>query len=143
MHALQLPCNLLAARPSCYRLGSCAQDDWNNFLWNVVMLAMGGSALGEAVKSSGLLADIAHAIEDAVRSYSIWQAGGPLCSPLAALFVEPLFFLFVFVPLTIVLGLATTLSICWPPLSVSLSSTLHAAASTHAAHCCAARRPAV
>ncbi len=25
-----------------------AQDDFNNFLWNVVMLAMGGSALGAA-----------------------------------------------------------------------------------------------
>ena len=30
------------------------------------MLAMGGSALGEAVKSSGLLESIAHSIEDVV-----------------------------------------------------------------------------
>ena len=29
------------------------QDDFNGFLWNVVMLAMGGLALGEAVTSSG------------------------------------------------------------------------------------------
>ena len=35
-----------------------AQDDFNSFLWNVVMLAMGGSVLGEAVKSSGLLLTI-------------------------------------------------------------------------------------
>lgn len=40
------------------------QDDFNNQLWNVVMLAMGGSALGEAVTSSGLLAAIAHGIEE-------------------------------------------------------------------------------
>ena len=38
-----------------------AQDDFNSFLWNVVMLAMGGSALGEAVKSSGLLLSITQA----------------------------------------------------------------------------------
>ncbi len=45
---------------------SLTQDDFNNQLWNVVMLAMGGSALGEAVKSSGLLESIAHSIEDVV-----------------------------------------------------------------------------
>lgn len=39
----------------------CAQDDFNSFLWNVVMLAMGGSVLGEAVKSSGLLLTITRA----------------------------------------------------------------------------------
>lgn len=32
------------------------------FLWNVVMLAMGGLGLGEAVKSSGLLQAIAQEI---------------------------------------------------------------------------------
>ena len=40
---------------------ACAQDDFNSFLWNVVMLAMGGSVLGEAVKSSGLLLSITQA----------------------------------------------------------------------------------
>jgi di/tricarboxylate transporter len=39
--------------------GVLTKDDFNGFLWNVVMLAMGGLALGEAVKSSGLLATIA------------------------------------------------------------------------------------
>ena len=39
--------------------GFClVQDDWNSLLWNVVMLAMGGLALGEAVTSSGLLLEI-------------------------------------------------------------------------------------
>lgn len=39
--------------------GALGKDDFNGFLWNVVMLAMGGLALGEAVKSSGLLMDVA------------------------------------------------------------------------------------
>ncbi len=41
------------------------------------MLAMGGSALGEAVSSSGLLASIAHSIQDLVQACSIWQARAP------------------------------------------------------------------
>jgi di/tricarboxylate transporter len=35
-----------------------SKDDFNGFLWNVVMLAMGGLALGQAVQSSGLLLSI-------------------------------------------------------------------------------------
>ncbi|KAG1681509.1 hypothetical protein FOA52_014015 [Chlamydomonas sp. UWO 241] len=42
-----------------FGFGVLDKDDFNGFLWNVVMLAMGGLALGEAVKSSGLLAAIA------------------------------------------------------------------------------------
>lgn len=42
-----------------FGFGALNKDDFNGFLWNVVMLAMGGLALGEAVKSSGLLVDIA------------------------------------------------------------------------------------
>jgi len=49
------------------------QDDFNNQLWNVVMLAMGGSALGEAVKSSGLLKAIAHGIQDLIVDYGTWE----------------------------------------------------------------------
>lgn len=37
------------------------------------MLAMGGSALGEAVKSSGLLDSIAHSIEHLVADWGVWQ----------------------------------------------------------------------
>ena len=66
------------------------QDDFNNQLWNVVMLAMGGSALGEAVSSSGLLADIAQRIQDGVQGYGTWQVGAgshacmASCAPVAA-----------------------------------------------------------
>ncbi len=35
--------------------GILGKDDFNGFMWNIVILAMGGSALGEAVESSGLL----------------------------------------------------------------------------------------
>ncbi|KAJ3327405.1 low-affinity phosphate transporter [Blyttiomyces sp. JEL0837] len=41
-----------------YGTGILSKDDWNNQLWTVVMLAMGGIALGKAVDSSGLLANI-------------------------------------------------------------------------------------
>ena len=33
----------------------CSQDDFEQFLWSVVFLAMGGIALGKGVTSSGLL----------------------------------------------------------------------------------------
>ncbi|KAJ3023248.1 low-affinity phosphate transporter [Thoreauomyces humboldtii] len=41
-----------------YGAGVLTKDDWNSMLWSVVMLAMGGIALGKAVDSSGLLAEI-------------------------------------------------------------------------------------
>ncbi|KAI8614770.1 Sodium:sulfate symporter transmembrane region-domain-containing protein [Chytriomyces sp. MP71] len=39
-----------------YGTGVLSKDDWNQQLWHVVMLAMGGICLGKAVDSSGLLA---------------------------------------------------------------------------------------
>jgi len=35
-----------------FGFGVLNKDDFNGFLWNVVMLAMGGSALGESVGAS-------------------------------------------------------------------------------------------
>ncbi|GJJ72665.1 phosphate transporter [Entomortierella parvispora] len=52
--------------------GLLNKEDFNNFLWTVIMLAMGGIALGSAVESSGLLDTIAHHIQDAVSSLSMW-----------------------------------------------------------------------
>ncbi|PJF16540.1 putative SPX domain-containing protein, partial [Paramicrosporidium saccamoebae] len=46
--------------------GMLNKDDFNSFPWTVVMLAMGGGALGEAVKSSGFLSWIA----DTLTSYA-------------------------------------------------------------------------
>ncbi|KAI9290110.1 SPX domain-containing protein [Umbelopsis sp. AD052] len=47
--------------------GILAKDDLNAFLWSVVVLAQGGSALGNAVNSSGLLQYIAMSIKDGVE----------------------------------------------------------------------------
>ncbi|KAG0208567.1 low-affinity phosphate transporter [Mortierella sp. NVP41] len=52
--------------------GLLNKEDFNNFLWTVIMLAMGGIALGKAVDSSGLLDTIAHYIQDAVAGLSLW-----------------------------------------------------------------------
>ncbi|KAG0052328.1 low-affinity phosphate transporter [Gryganskiella cystojenkinii] len=52
--------------------GLLNKEDFNNFLWTVIMLAMGGIALGKAVDSSGLLDTIAHHIQDAVSGLSLW-----------------------------------------------------------------------
>jgi anion transporter len=60
--------------------GVLSKDDFNGFLWNVVMLAMGGSALGEAVRSSGLLTSIAAAISGVVRGYGLWQVCAAFCA---------------------------------------------------------------
>jgi phosphate transporter len=53
--------------------GLLTKDDFNNFLWNVIMLAMGGIALGKAVESSGLLHTIAQGIEHWVTGFSVFQ----------------------------------------------------------------------
>lgn len=44
------------------------------------MLAMGGSALGEAVKSSGLLKAIAHGIQDVIVEWGTWQVLAIFCA---------------------------------------------------------------
>lgn len=58
--------------------GTLSKQDLNNFLWSVVILAMGGLVLGEAVKTSGLLDVIAENIADGIEyhSLSLW---GTLC----------------------------------------------------------------
>ncbi|CAL8461976.1 g1507 [Coccomyxa elongata] len=63
-----------------FGFGLLSKDDFNNQLWNVVMLAMGGSALGEAVKSSGLLESIAHSIENVVAGMGLWAVFSIFCA---------------------------------------------------------------
>ncbi|CAO3686385.1 unnamed protein product [Rhizopus stolonifer] len=53
--------------------GLLTKDDFNSFLWNVIVLAMGGIALGKAVESSGLLNTIASQIEVLVTGLSAFQ----------------------------------------------------------------------
>jgi phosphate transporter len=51
--------------------GVLKKEDFNNFLWTVIMLAMGGLALGEAVNSSGLLEAIAIVVKAQVTGYGL------------------------------------------------------------------------
>ncbi|KAF9949116.1 low-affinity phosphate transporter [Mortierella alpina] len=47
--------------------GILTKEDFNNFLWTVIILAMGGIALGKAVESSGLLHMIAVQVQGYVK----------------------------------------------------------------------------
>ena len=53
--------------------GLLNKDDFNNFLWNVIMLAMGGIAMGKAVDSSGLLHTVAIYIQQYVQGMSAFE----------------------------------------------------------------------
>jgi phosphate transporter len=66
---------VLALIPVVVFFGSelLTKEDFNNFLWTVVVLAMGGIALGQAVSSSGLLATIADHIRQMVADKSTWM----------------------------------------------------------------------
>ncbi|CEP64401.1 SPX domain-containing inorganic phosphate transporter LALA0_S11e03290g [Lachancea lanzarotensis] len=52
--------------------GLLSTQDINNFPWSIVILAMGGIALGGAVQSSGLLATIAGALQRRVMDFPIY-----------------------------------------------------------------------
>ncbi|KAL9577038.1 MAG: hypothetical protein Q9212_006631 [Teloschistes hypoglaucus] len=52
--------------------GILTKEDFNNFLWTIVILAAGGLSLGKAVSSSGLLHTIATAITLKVEGMSLY-----------------------------------------------------------------------
>ena len=52
--------------------GILTKEDFNNFLWTIIILAAGGLSLGKAVNSSGLLHTIAGAITDEVEGMSLY-----------------------------------------------------------------------
>ena len=52
--------------------GILTKEDFNNFLWTIIILAAGGLSLGKAVSSSGLLHTIAKGITDKVEHLSIY-----------------------------------------------------------------------
>ena len=52
--------------------GILTKEDFNNFLWTIIILAAGGLSLGRAVSSSGLLHTIAKGITDRVDDLSIY-----------------------------------------------------------------------
>lgn len=53
--------------------GILTKEDFNNFLWTVIILAMGGIALGKAVDSSGLLHMIAVSVQGYVQGMSTFE----------------------------------------------------------------------
>ncbi|KAF1345455.1 SPX domain-containing protein [Delphinella strobiligena] len=52
--------------------GILTKEDFNNFLWTIIILAAGGLALGKAVNSSGLLHTIAEGITTRVEHLSLY-----------------------------------------------------------------------
>ncbi|OJD31762.1 spx domain-containing protein [Diplodia corticola] len=52
--------------------GILTKEDFNNFLWTIIILAAGGLALGKAVNSSGLLHTIANRITQGVEGMSLY-----------------------------------------------------------------------
>ena len=56
-----------------YGTGILTKDDWNSMLWSVVMLAMGGIALGKAVESSGLLHSLTTALAPKLQGISLFS----------------------------------------------------------------------
>ncbi|KAL7275052.1 low-affinity phosphate transporter [Rhizina undulata] len=52
--------------------GVLTKEDFNNFLWTIIILAAGGLSLGKAVDSSGLLHTIANAIKLEVEGMSLY-----------------------------------------------------------------------
>ncbi|KNE54972.1 divalent anion:Na+ symporter (DASS) family transporter [Allomyces macrogynus ATCC 38327] len=53
--------------------GILSKEDFNSFLWTVIMLAMGGIALGKAVENSGLLVVIATQVKVFTHGMSLWS----------------------------------------------------------------------
>lgn len=52
--------------------GLLTSEDFNNFMWTIVILAMGGTTLGKAVTSSGLLSTMAAIIKENVEDKPIF-----------------------------------------------------------------------
>jgi len=52
--------------------GILTKEDFNNFLWTIIILAAGGLSLGKAVNSSGLLRTLAEGITIQVQGLSLY-----------------------------------------------------------------------
>ena len=53
--------------------GILTKEDFNNFLWTIIILAAGGLCLGKAVESSGLLLTVAGAITERVADFELYS----------------------------------------------------------------------
>jgi phosphate transporter len=59
--------------------GILTKEDFNNFLWTIIILAAGGLSLGKAVNSSGLLHSVASLIRDNVSGLSLYAVLSVFC----------------------------------------------------------------
>lgn len=55
-----------------FGFGILNKEDFNNFLWTIIILAAGGLSLGKSVNSSGLLHTIAESITSSVEGMSLY-----------------------------------------------------------------------
>jgi di/tricarboxylate transporter len=80
--------------------GLLSKEDFNNFLWTVIMLAMGGIALGKSVKSSGLLSEVSVFIIKYLKHWPFWLMGVMFVSvtTLAATFISHTVAAIIFLP---------------------------------------------
>jgi phosphate transporter len=60
--------------------GILTKEDFNNFLWTIIILAAGGLALGKSVNSSGLLHTIAASITEGVEGMSLYSVLVVFCA---------------------------------------------------------------
>ncbi|KAF1851649.1 uncharacterized protein K460DRAFT_271602 [Cucurbitaria berberidis CBS 394.84] len=60
--------------------GILTKEDFNNFLWTIIILAAGGLALGKSVNSSGLLHTIAESITQSVEGMSLYSVLVVFCA---------------------------------------------------------------
>ncbi|KAJ4369241.1 low-affinity phosphate transporter [Neocucurbitaria cava] len=60
--------------------GILTKEDFNNFLWTIIILAAGGLALGKSVNSSGLLHTIAGSITESVEGMSLYSVLVVFCA---------------------------------------------------------------
>lgn len=60
--------------------GILTKEDFNNFLWTIIILAAGGLSLGKAVNSSGLLHTIAQTVKHHVDGMSLYGVLVSFCA---------------------------------------------------------------
>ncbi|KAK2612821.1 low-affinity phosphate transporter [Conoideocrella luteorostrata] len=55
-----------------FGIGILTKEDFNNFPWTIIILAAGGLSLGKAVRSSGLLHEVAEVVSKNVEGMSLY-----------------------------------------------------------------------
>jgi phosphate transporter len=105
LEAILGPMGITAVFPlvAYFGAGLLGKEDFNGFSWNVVILAVGGSALGKALDYSGLLNAIGEMIGSALKNFGYLSVMSIFCSLLLFIttFVSHSVGAFVFIPIII------------------------------------------